>query len=1094
MAVGKMKIVKKACAYVLSASLAIGMMAPVTRGNAAGEVTTTSSGFENKYESEGYKLTWNDEFDGTALNTKDWNVEEHEPGWVNAELQRYVSEKDMNDNIKVKDGVLKLIPTASKKADADSSKPAVAEVLKSNDFSETNWAGRADGDGKATFDYKDGKALVNIEKPGTENWHVQLQQTGLTLKPGHEYEFKVKATSDADRAVEVSLLDPENGYDWYGGRKLTIAKDKENELTFKAAVAADKKESSTIALQLNFGAIGDMADISTKANVTLSEVSLVDLSADASGGVDVTKAYDYTSGRINTQNKRDFKYGRFEARAKVPTGKGYLPAFWLMATDETNYGQWPQCGEIDIMEVKGQEVNKSLHTIHYGYNSTTGHNQQQGEKELSSGEGSFADERHTFRLDWEPGKLTWFVDDEEVYTTSEWFTGKNKESELTYPAPFDQEFYVILNLAVGGNWVGYPDQAVVDDMANQSYDVDYVRVYQKDASVYEAAEANVKKPESAKNKFREADANGNYVLNADFAKDINGIDPKDKLTNWGLHLESDAKGSSYKVENNSIKITPAAEGSVTHAVQLLQQGIPMYRGWEYELTFDAVADEDRTMVVDVEGPDHGWTRYMADTTFDITKEKKTYTKTFTMEEATDPNGSLEFNLGNQKSLAGVTISNVKLIHKSGTLIPEDTSKTVAADGNYLYNGTFDQGESRLGNWKVSDASNVSVTNKNKVRELKVTVKDNKPVTITQDELAPLSAGEYDFRFDARMEDGSAADGIIANVSGNEFTPELTTANKTYVNKFKVEKSLERKDSKVTITFAKNGTYYLDNVMLSEASMVKNGSFTSGLAGYAPYVYTNDLASYVVDVLNNDSSFVMTINNTGTEDWHVQLNQYNINLEKGKTYKVSFKAKSTINRQITYGLTQYEGAWTNYSKTFEPVSLTTEWQTFGTTFTMDDPSDSAARLNFSMGKIADKQIVDKHEVLIDDIVLEEVTGAADASSDASSEATEVTEAKITENVVSKDAFSGNTALKSVIIGKKVTKINANAFKGCKNLKSIKIYGNKLKSVNKTAFKRCTNKKSVKVTIYAKSKKVYKKVVKMVKKAGLKKATYKYKKKK
>ncbi len=1083
MAVGKMKIVKKACAYVLSASLAIGMMAPVTRGNAAGEVTTTSSGFENKYESEGYKLTWNDEFDGTALNTKDWNVEQHDPGWVNEELQRYVSEKDMNDNIKVNDGVLKILPTATKKAGADSSAPVVAEVLKSNDFTEANWSGSAGGDGKATFDFKGGKALVNIEEPGTENWHVQLQQTGLTLQPGHEYEFKAKATSDVDRAVEISFLDPDNGYDWYGGSKLTIAKGKENELTFKAAVAADKKESSTIALQLNFGAIGDMADTSVKANVTLSDVSVIDLSADTSGGVDVKKAYDYTSGRINTQNKKDFRYGRFESRCKVPTGKGYLPAFWLMATDETNYGQWPQCGEIDIMEVMGQEINKSYHTAHYGYNATTGHNQQQGTKVLS-GDGSFADEWHTFRLDWEPGKLTWFVDDEEVYTTSEWFTGKNKESELTYPAPFDQEFYVILNLAVGGSWVGYPDQAVVNDMANQSFDVDYVRVYQKDPSVYEAAEANIKKPESAKNKFREADANGNYILNADFAKDINGINADDLLTNWGLHLESDANGSTFKVENNSIKITPAAEGSVTHAVQLLQQGVPMYRGWEYELTFDAVADEDRTMVVDVEGPDHGWTRYMADTTFNITKEKKTFTKTFTMEEATDPNGSLEFNLGNQKSTAGVTISNVKLTHKSGDLIPEDTSKSVAADGNYLYNGTFDQGEARLGNWNVSDPSSVSVTNKNKVRELKVTVKDNKPVTITQDELSPLAAGDYDFRFDARMEDGSAADGIVANVSGTEFTPELTNANKTYVNKFKIEKNLERKDSKVSFTFAKNGTYYLDNVMLAEASMVKNGSFNSGLAAWEPYIYTNDLASYVVDVLNNDSSFVMTVNNTGTEDWHVQLNQYNLNLEKGKTYKVSFKAKSTIDRQITYGLTQYEGAWTNYSKTFDPIDLTTEWKTFEKTFTMEDPSDSAARFNFSMGKIGDRVITDKHEVLIDDITLEEVTDAEP----------ELVSAKITGKVVSKDAFSGCTSLESVTIGKKVTKINANAFKGCKKLKTIKIYGNKLKSVNKTAFKGCTNKKSVKVTIYAKSKKVYNKVVKMIKKAGLKKVTYKYKKKK
>lgn len=62
----------------------------------------------------------------------------------------------------------------------------------------------------------------------------------------------------------------------------------------------------------------------------------------------------------------DFKYGYFECRAKVPTGKGYLPAFWMMPTDENLYGQWPKCGEIDIMEVMGQETNKAYGTIHYG--------------------------------------------------------------------------------------------------------------------------------------------------------------------------------------------------------------------------------------------------------------------------------------------------------------------------------------------------------------------------------------------------------------------------------------------------------------------------------------------------------------------------------------------------------------------------------------------------------------------------------------------------------------------------------------------------------------------------------------------------------
>ena len=147
---------------------------------------------ENKYESQGYKLLWHDEFGGTELNRDIWNVELHEPGWVNNELQSYV---DSEDNIKVKNG--KLIISSKKKVNEDGS-------------------------------------------------------------------------------------------------------------------------------------------------------------------------ISYTSGRVNTQNKQDFKYGRVQFRAKVPTGKGYLPAAWMMPTNESLYGQWPRCGEIDVMEVLGDNTYTTYGTIHYG--------------------------------------------------------------------------------------------------------------------------------------------------------------------------------------------------------------------------------------------------------------------------------------------------------------------------------------------------------------------------------------------------------------------------------------------------------------------------------------------------------------------------------------------------------------------------------------------------------------------------------------------------------------------------------------------------------------------------------------------------------
>ena len=186
------------------------------------------------------------------------------------------------------------------------------------------------------------------------------------------------------------------------------------------------------------------------------------------------EAASYTSGRVSTQNKQTFIYGRFECRAKVPKGQGYLPAFWLMANDENVYGQWPRCGEIDCMEVMGQETNKTYGTIHYG----NPHSQSQGTYTITDG-ADFSDDFHIFTCDWEPGKITWYVDGVKYHEESEWHSTTVGQGTLAYPAPFDQPFYIILNLAVGGSWVGNPNDET--SFENNPYVIDYVRVYRKDS-------------------------------------------------------------------------------------------------------------------------------------------------------------------------------------------------------------------------------------------------------------------------------------------------------------------------------------------------------------------------------------------------------------------------------------------------------------------------------------------------------------------------------------------------------------------------------------------------------------------------------------
>jgi beta-glucanase (GH16 family) len=176
---------------------------------------------------------------------------------------------------------------------------------------------------------------------------------------------------------------------------------------------------------------------------------------------------EYTSARLRTFHKCDWKYGRFDIRAKLPEGKGLWPAIWMLPTDEV-YGGWPASGEIDIMECLGQNPRKIYGTIHFG---GPGNQHVYTGSSFELQKASFSEDFHVFTLIWDSTKIEWYVDGIQYYSTSKWFTINGN-----YPAPFDQRFYLILNLAVGGNWPGPPDETTIFP---QEMIVDYVRVYQK---------------------------------------------------------------------------------------------------------------------------------------------------------------------------------------------------------------------------------------------------------------------------------------------------------------------------------------------------------------------------------------------------------------------------------------------------------------------------------------------------------------------------------------------------------------------------------------------------------------------------------------
>ncbi len=675
----------------------------------------------------------------------------------------------------------------------------------------------------------------------------------------------------------------------------------------------------------------------------------------------------YTSGRINTQKKHDFQYGRFEVRAKVPSGKGFLPAFWMMPTDESFYGQWPKCGEIDIMEVHGSALSTSYGTLHFG----EPHTQKQGSYTLPDGQENFSEAFHVFACEWDPGEFRFYVDGHLFYTVNDWFTKKPGFGEVAYPAPYDQPFYLILNLAVGGSWVGYPDEdAVFGD--NAQFVIDYVRAYQKDSY-----DTDVDKPQNDV-ELRDPDETGNYVINGDFSV-VEDLSQED--SNWQLLLAG-AGEATANIADNALHVTTTEAGELNYSVQVVQANLPLGKGMKYELSYDAYADEARSMITGISAPDKGYIRYLNDTTVELTTEKQTYRHIFDMTGDSDANSRLEFNLGNQGSMAAVHISNVRL-EKTGEA--EEEVKGMLPDGNYVYNGQFNEGNEagkrRLAYWEWDieqcSGTGISVTDDSR-RELRVSVPDTvtalDQVAVYQNPIAIGGGKKFIFSFDAYADREKT---VKAEVAGNSYDIALTTERQTFKYEFETPSDLD--GSELRFLLGSAGTAYIDNVTVREDSLIVNGDFSSGMLGYE--VYVNDAAkvpNYIVDSLNEENALAIDIADTGEAAWQIQLKQNDIRLEKDKWYKLAFDAKSTKDRTIMYAL-QRDGSkhkddngnedWTPYSG--EPkAALTGEWQNFSKVFRMGEDTDPNTILSISLGAVGGTRITEKHTVVIDNITLEE----------------------------------------------------------------------------------------------------------------------------
>lgn len=421
----------------------------------------------------------------------------------------------------------------------------------------------------------------------------------------------------------------------------------------------------------------------------------------------------YTSSRITTKNKKNFKYGKIEARIKMPKFKGVWPAFWMLGANQDSVG-WPKCGEIDIMEAINDE-NLVYGTLHW-FNDPGNNNADSG----SSVAVADRTEYHVYGVEWTADKLRWYVDGK-VYRTMD--VSNDSFSEVR------KEYFVIFNMAIGGQWPGYN----IDETAfPATMEVDWVRAY--------------KKVEETTTKY----TGPMITVTEDAVETCSG--------KWGSYFGSDWAGASGTSKSTDKAVTGATMnitsiGNSQWGVQQYLKGLHYYPGRTYNYSFTMTSDVDKRVFVKVagDGDEQIFGEYI-----DL-KAGVPYNFSRKVTLAEDMEGVLDLYFGMGKcdgdaaatnSAANITLSNVSF--KTTTQIPDPnynngestTNKTTlpSEDKTTTNNGvtTTNNGVTTTGNG-VTTTSKVVVSRPGKVsvkkvvrsknnRNIKINIKKVKGVT------------------------------------------------------------------------------------------------------------------------------------------------------------------------------------------------------------------------------------------------------------------------------------------------------------------------------------------------------------------------------
>lgn len=323
----------------------------------------------------------------------------------------------------------------------------------------------ADGTAFGGVDYVSTNGQLTFES-GTTAQTVQIEVLGDTEKEGAEF-FRLRLENPVNAELETAIV------------MGTISND-DDQITFAAdgyitpdtyptmeLVWADEFEGNTLNLEnwtfeIGRGANGwgnnEFQYYTDGENATVENGFLT---------IEARRDPDenFTSTRIKTQDKQTFTYGRVDIRAKLPKGQGIWPALWMLGNDIPDQG-WPACGEIDIMELVGHEPSTVHGTVHWGIDPAQ--HKYKGNRYRLEGE-DFSEQFHVFSIYWEANNIYWYVDDVIYYSIGI----ADMEGQ---PYPFNDTFFFLFNIAVGGDWPGSPDDTTVFP---QQMVVDYVRVFQQ---------------------------------------------------------------------------------------------------------------------------------------------------------------------------------------------------------------------------------------------------------------------------------------------------------------------------------------------------------------------------------------------------------------------------------------------------------------------------------------------------------------------------------------------------------------------------------------------------------------------------------------